>query len=166
MNKLSRTQLAQLARQLRQTNPHQALEPELLDHLASLIEHEMDRGQPFDVAAQQVIQQASPQAMVELTQHYIQEVSAWRSPAVSAALKARGRLKRRPATKPFRYMLISNVFTFVLLMGFLIVVSRPLAVPLSAFRLVWGTGALLAILFLWWWSTGKVRTTKRSLTTR
>ncbi|MEZ0612235.1 hypothetical protein ACAW74_27240 [Fibrella sp. WM1] len=165
MNKLSRAQLDQLSWQLRQTNPHQALEPELLDHLASLIEHQMNQGQPFAIAAQQVIRQASPQVMAELTQRYVEEVFPGQFPMVSAALKARGRLKRRPTTKPFRYMLLSNLLTFVLLMGFLIVVSRPLAIPLSAFRISWGTGALLAMLILWWWRSGKIQSAKRALPT-
>ncbi|WP_332368023.1 hypothetical protein [Spirosoma telluris] len=138
MNKLSPAQLNRLAQQIQQNRPHQALHAELVDHIASLIEQRMDQGQDFPIAFDQVMQQANPQALDQLKQLYHREFTSQPSPATPTNLRNRLRYKRRPETKPFQYMLLSSVLTFLLLMGFLVVVSRPLAVPINAFKTAWG----------------------------
>jgi hypothetical protein len=165
MNKLSRTQLNLITQQFRQTNPHQALEAELLDHIASLIEQRMEQGQTFPVASEQVMQQANAQVMAQLKQVYCQEFSARLQPGMPAFSTARVRIKRRPATKPFQYMQLSSILTFLLLIGFLLVVSQPLAIPLDAFRTAWGAVGLAGILLLRWWLANRLRKSKRPLTT-
>lgn len=165
MNKLSRTQLDQITQQFQQTNPHQALEAELLDHIASLIEHRMDQGQTFPAASEQVMQQATSQVMAQLKQLYFREFSTQLQPVMPTISRARIRMKRRPATKPFQYMQLSSILTFLLLIGFLIVVSRPLAIPMDAFRTAWGAVGLAGILILRWWLTNRLRKSKRPLTT-
>ncbi|GAB4043820.1 hypothetical protein [Spirosoma litoris] len=165
MNKLSRAQLDQIAQQFQQTNPHQALEAELLDHIASLIEHQMDRGQTFPTASEQVMQQANSQSMAQLKQLYVREFSTQLQSVMPTMSKARIRMKRRPATRPFQFMQLSSILTFLLLIGFLLVVSRPLAIPMDAFRTAWGAAGLAGILLLRWWLTTKLRKSKRPLTT-
>ncbi|GAB4032097.1 hypothetical protein [Spirosoma gilvum] len=165
MNKLSRDQLLWLEQQLQQTRPHQALQAELLDHMASLIEQRMDQGQPFSDAFEQVTQQANPQALGQLKQRYLQEFPA--RPATIPLMPTRIglRQKRRPATKPFQYMLLSSVLTFLILMGFLVVVSRPLAVPMSAFKTALGALGLTGILIARWWLSRRGAKPKRFRTT-
>lgn len=165
MNKLSRTQLDQLAQQFQETSPHQALEVELLDHIASLIEQRMDQGQTFSAASEQVMQQANPQVMAQLKQLYLREFSTQTSSGLPLTSRARVRMKRRPTTQPFQYMLLSSVLTFLLLMGFLGVVSRPLAIPIDAFRTAWFAVGLAAIVILRWWLTNRFQKAKRPLTT-
>lgn len=160
MNKLSRTQLDLIARQFRQTNPHQALEAELLDHVASLIEQRMDQGQTFPAASEQVMQQVTSQVMAQLKQLYYQEFSAPFQPERPTMARAGIRMKRRPVTKPFQYMQLSSILTFLLLIGFLLVVSRPLAIPMDAFRTAWGAGGLAGLLLFRWWLTNSLRKQK------
>ena len=148
MNKLSRAQLDQITQQFQQTNPHQALEAELIDHIASLIEHRMDQGQTFPAASEQVMQQATAQVMAQLKQLYFREFSAQSQAVMPTISRNRVRMKRRPATKPFLYMQLSSMLTFLLLMGFLMVVTRPLTIPMNAFRTAWGAVGLAVILSL------------------
>lgn len=166
MNKLSPDQLRHLAQQIQQTRPHQALQAELLDHLASLIEQRMDQGQEFSVAFDQVMQLANPHALAQLKQLYLQEFSSRSSPGMPVAPRVRLRAQRRPATRPFQYMLFSSVLTFLLLMGFLILVSRPLAVPIGAFQTAWGAGlaGLMSVFVVRWWLARNRRKPKRLLT--
>ncbi|GAB3957089.1 hypothetical protein GCM10028805_48840 [Spirosoma harenae] len=164
MTKLSRTQLDLIADQIQQTNPHQALQAELIDHVASLIEQRMDTGQTFSDATEQVMQQANTQVMAQLKQLYFREFTNQPSLMAATTLRTRIRQKRRPATKPFQYMFLSSVLTFFILMGFLIVVSRPLAVPMDAFRTAWGGVGLTGLLILRWWLSNKSRKSKRTLT--
>lgn len=163
MNKLSRAQLDQIAQEFQQTNPHQALEAELLDHIASLIEHQMDQGQPFMVASEQVMQQANSQSMAQLKQLYFREFNNPLQSVIPTMSRARIRMKRRPATRPFQFMQLSSILTFLLLIGFLLVVSRPLAIPMDAFQTAWGAAGLAGILLLRWWLTNKLRKSKRPL---
>jgi|GEM_PF-5501328 len=165
MNKLSHEQLLRLEQQLQQTSPHQALQAELLDHLASLIEQRMDQGQPFSDAFDQVIQQANPQALDQLKHLYLQEFPVRPSTIPLRPTRIGLRHQRRPATKPFQYMLLSSVLTFLILMGFLVVVSRPLAIPIDAFRTAWGALGLTGILFVRWWLSRKGDKPKRLRTT-
>lgn len=160
MNKLSRAQLTQIEQQIQQTNSHEALHTELVDHIASLIEQRMDQGQDFPVAFDQVMQQANPQALAQLTQRYIREFTSPFSPVTPRASRIRLRSKRRPDTKPFQYMLLSSVLTFLLLIGFLVVVSRPLSVPIGAFQTVWGAAGFMCILVVRWWLARRLRKPK------
>lgn len=166
MNKLSPDQLSHLAQQIQQTRPHQALQAELLDHLASLIEQRMDQGQEFSIAFDQAMQLANPHALVQLKQLYLQEFTSKSSQAMPVALRVRLRAQRRRATRPFQYMLLSSVLTFLLLMGFLILVSRPLAVPLGAFQTAWGAGlaGLMSVVIVRWWLAHNRLKTRRLLT--
>ncbi|GAB4029968.1 hypothetical protein [Spirosoma jeollabukense] len=166
MNKLSRDQLDHLAQQIQQTRPHQALQAELLDHIASLIEQRLDQGQEFSVAFDQVMQQANPHALAQLKQLYLREFTSRSSQAMAVALRGRSRAQRRPATRPFQYMLLSSVLTFLLLMGFLILVSRPLAVPIGAFQTAWGAGlaGLVSVVVVRWWLGHNRHKTRRLLT--
>lgn len=161
MNKLSRAQLNRLEQQIQQNKPHQALHTELIDHIASLIEQQMDQGQDFPGAFDRVMQQANPQVLDQLKQHYLREFDSPSPPITLAASRAKIRAKRRPETKPFQYMLLSSVLTFLLLMGFLIVVSRPLAVPIDAFKTAWGAAGLMGILVVQWWLVRRLRKPKR-----
>ncbi|MFD2573031.1 hypothetical protein ACFSUS_20485 [Spirosoma soli] len=158
MNKLSPAQLNRLVQEIQHCKPHQALHAELLDHIASLIEQRMDQGQDFPTAFEQVMQQANPLALHQLKQLYIREFSG---PFATAA-RFRVRPKRRPATKPFQYMFLSNGLTFLILMGFLIVVSRPLAIPIVIFQTAWvfALAALLGIGMVRWWLKGRPRKPK------
>lgn len=165
MNKLSPEQLLRLQQQLQQTRPHQALQAELLDHMASLIEQHMDQGQPFSSAFDQVSQQANPQALDQLKHLYLQEFPTQPSTIPMRATRIGLRHQRRPATKPFQYMLLSSVLTFLILMGFLVVVSRPLAIPIDAFRTAWGALGLTGILIVRWWLSRKNTKPKRLRTT-
>lgn len=165
MNRLSRDQLTRLEQQLQQTRPHQALQAELLDHMASLIEQRMDQGQPFSDAFDQVTQQATPQVLDQLKHLYLQEFPAQPSTIPLRPTRIGLRHQRRPATKPFQYMLLSSVLTFLILMGFLVVVSRPLAIPIDAFRTGWGALGLTGILFVRWWLSRKGDKPKRLRTT-
>ncbi|MGF7216534.1 small-conductance mechanosensitive channel [Spirosoma lacussanchae] len=164
MNKLSRTQLDQITQQLQRTGPHLALEAELLDHIASLIEQRMDQGQTFTVASEQVMQQANSQVIAQLKQVYHQELGPKHSLGMPKTSRARFRMKRRPTTRPFQFMQLSSILTFLLLIGFLLVVSRPLAIPMAAFRTAWGAAGLAGILLLGGWLTNKLRKSKRPLT--
>lgn len=166
MNKLSRDQLKHVEQQLQKSNPHQALQAELLDHIASLTEQRMDQGQPFLDAFDQIMQQASPQALAQLKQLYLREFSIRALPASQTALRVKLRLKRRPTTKPFQYMFLSTVLTFLILMGFLLVVSRPMAIPIGAFHTAWGAGlaACMSVLVVRWWLARKSRKPKQLLT--
>ncbi|WP_080057634.1 hypothetical protein [Spirosoma aerolatum] len=165
MNRLSRDQLTHLEQQLQQTSPHQALQAELLDHMASLIEQRMDQGQIFTDAFDQVIQQANPQALNQLKQLYLQEFPSPLSTVSMKPTRIGLRHQRRPATKPFQYMLLSSVLTFLILVGFLVVVSRPLAIPMRAFQTAWGALGLMGIVIVRWWLSRKGAKPKRFQTT-
>ncbi|UHG94016.1 hypothetical protein [Spirosoma oryzicola] len=151
MNKLTRAQLDLVVQHIQQAKPHHALQAELIDHMASLIEQRMDQGEDFSAAYNQLTQQATVQAMNQLRQVYSREFGG--STARTTRLKIRQ--KRRPATKPFQYMLLSSVLTFLVLMGFLIVVSRPLSIPIGVFQTAWGMGltSLTGVLIIRWWLT-------------
>lgn len=158
MSKLSRAQLNLVAQHIQQAKPHHALQAELVDHVASLIEQRIDQGQDFTAAFDQVVQQANPQVLDQLKQLYIREFSG--PPATATQLKVRS--KRRPATKPFQYMLLSSVLTFLILMGFLIVVSRPLAIPIGVFQTAWGIAlaGILGVFMVRWWLKSRSRKPK------
>jgi hypothetical protein len=165
MNKLSRDQLNQVSYHIQQANPHQALQAELVDHLATQIEQRMDQGLDFQTAFEQVRQQASPQALSQLKQLYTREfMPQFSVPATGrAGVKSRHRL----AARPLRYMLLSSVVTLLLLMGVLIWISRPLAIPLGAFQPVWGAAlmGLSGVVLVRWWLARRLRKPKRMQTT-
>ncbi|QKZ15463.1 hypothetical protein [Spirosoma sp. KUDC1026] len=165
MEKLSRDQLNQVSHHIQQTNPHQALQTELIDHLATIIEQRMDQGSDFQTAFDQAKQQASPQALSHLEQLYAREfMSRFLVPATGrAGVKSRHRL----AAKPLRNMLLSSVITLLLLMGVLVGISRPLAIPLGAFQPVWGAAllGLSGVTLFRWWLTRRLRKPKRMQTT-
>ncbi|GAB3884606.1 SoxR reducing system RseC family protein [Spirosoma agri] len=163
MNKLSRAQLDRLTQHIQQTKPHEALQAELVDHIASQIEQRMDQGYDFSTAFEQVMQQANPQALDQLKQVYLQEFGIRHSQLTSTPLRVGIRSKRRPDTKPFRYMLLSSVLTFLILMVFLIVVSRPLSIPIDAFQTAWkaGLAGLVGVFIVRWWLARRLRKPKR-----
>lgn len=137
MNRLSRAQLDLVAQHIRQAKPHPALQAELVDHMAVLIEQQMDQGQAFPAAFEQLVQQTNPQAMHQLKQRYDQAFTGLRPTATQLLRRA----KRRPATKPFHYMFLSSGLTLLILMGgFLFVVCRPLALPIGVFHTTWSIG--------------------------
>ncbi|GAB3696742.1 hypothetical protein GCM10027592_20240 [Spirosoma flavus] len=158
MNKLSRAQLDLVAQHIQQAQPHQALQAELIDHLASQIEQRMDQGQAFLTAFEQATQQANVQALVQLKQLYIREFTGQPASATQRKLQS----KRRPATKPFQYMLLSSGLTFLILMVFFIVIIWPLAIPINVFQTAWGIGlaGLLGILMVRWWLARRSRRPK------
>ena len=137
MTKLSRAQLNLIAQHIRQARTHPALQAELVDHMATLIEQRMDQGQAFPAAFEQLVQQTNPQAMHQLKQRYSREFMGYGpTPA-----QLNRRAKRRPATKPFYYMFLSSGLTLLILMGgFLIVVGHPLSVPIGVFQAAWAIG--------------------------
>lgn len=162
MNKLSRAQLDYVALQLQQTKPHQALQAELLDHIASLIEQRMNQGQTFAVAFDQVMQQANPQALDYLKQLYFRELLFRATPAAS---RVGLRSKRRSAAKPLQYVLLASLFAFLMVMGCLILVSLSLDVPMSAFQTVWGVSitGLAGVFLVRWWLARQLSKPKRVL---
>jgi hypothetical protein len=161
MNKLSREQLDQVAHHIQQTNPHQALQVELLDHLATQIEQRMNQGLSFPNAFDQVTQQASPQALFQLKQLYTREFIAQQ--LIPATGQASVKSRRRLAAKPLRFMLLSSVVTLLLLMSVLIWISRPLAIPIGAFQPVWGAAltGLMGVVLTRWWLARQIRKPKR-----
>lgn len=151
MHTLSRDQLQRVIQHIRQARPHPALEAELVDHMATLIERQMIQGQDFAAAFEQLAGQASAQILQGLSQRYDQTFM----PPVS---RFNRRLKRRPATKPFHYMFLSSGLTLLLLMGgFLVVTTRPLALSSGVFHPTWAIGlaALGAVGLAWWRLKGR-----------
>ncbi len=146
MHTLSRDQLHRVIQHIRQARPHPALEPELVDHMATLIERQMSQGQDFAAAFDKLAGQTSPQALRVLSQHYDRTFM----PPVS---RFNRRLKRRPATKPFYYMFFSSGLTLLLMGGFLVVITRPLALSSGVFHPTWAIAlaALGAVGLTQWW---------------
>ena len=128
MTKLSSNQLVQVTQYIRQTRSHPALQAELVDHMATLLERQMNQGHDFAAAFEQLIGRASPQVILDLSYRYQQTFT----PPVS---RFNRRQIRRPTTKPFYYMFLSSGLTLLLLMGgFLVVITRPLALSSGVFR--------------------------------
>lgn len=154
MNKLSRAQLDLVAQHIRQAGSHSALQAELVDHMAALIERQMNQGKDFPTAFEQLIQQTSPQAMHQLRQRYDQEFTGHRATAIPLNRRA----KRRPMTKPFYYMFLSSGLTLLMLMGgFLFVVCRPLGLPIGVFHTTWVMGLVGfgSVGVARWWLTSR-----------
>lgn len=149
MNKLSRAQLGLVVQHIRQVRPHQDLQAELVDHMATLIERQMDEGKDFPAAFKQLTQQTNLQIMNQLNHHYRREFTDNRATAARLSVRS----KRRPATRPFQYMFLSSGLTFLILMGFLLVISRPLAMPIGVFQTAWAVGlaGLGGVLVVRWW---------------
>ena len=151
MPTLSRDQLHVVIQHIRRAKPHPALEAELVDHMAVLIERQMSQGQDFAAAFDKLAGQTSSQALHGLSQCYDRTFM----PPVS---RFNRRLKRRPATRPFHYMFLSSGLTLLLLMGgFLVVITRPLALPSGVFHPTWAIGlaALGAVGLARWWLKGR-----------
>lgn len=151
MTKLSSHQLVQVSQYIRQTKPHPALLAELVDHLATLLERQMSQGHDFAAAFEQLTGRASPQVILDLSYRYQQTFS----PPVR---RLNYRERRRPATKPFYYIFLSSGLTLLLLMGgFLILTTRPLALSSGVFHSTWVTGlaALGAVGLALWWLKGR-----------
>ncbi|UHG94739.1 hypothetical protein [Spirosoma oryzicola] len=147
MTKLSANQLEQVTQYIRQTKPHPALQAELVDHIATLLERQLSQGHDFAVAFEQLTGRASPQIIQGLSHQYQQTFS----PPVS---RLNRRLKRRPATKPFYYIFLSSGLTLLLLMGgFLLIMTPPLALSGGVFGPTWAIGlaALCAVVGARWW---------------
>lgn len=140
MKKLTPDQLANLKTYLLQTSPHQALQTELLDHLACEVEQWMDKGHSFETALGVVRQEASIQAVSQLKQRYQRELET--PYQFVARSTARRQKRRRPYLKQFRYMLLSNGVAFVAFMVCLTLASRPFAVPLHTFNGAWLAGLI------------------------
>ena len=151
MTKLSSNQLVQVTQYIRQAKPHPALQAELVDHMATLLEREISRGHDFAAAFAQLTGRASPQVILDLSDRYQQTFS----PPVR---RLNRRERRRPATKPFYYIFLSSGLTLLLLMGgFLVVITRPLALPSGVFHPTWAIGlaALGAVGLARWWLKGR-----------
>lgn len=140
MKKLTRPQLTQLEQALYRSGPHQALQTELVDHLASEIEHLIDAGQPFETALHQVMQEANPQAVAQLKQTYQQLVNPVPALAFSRRLAGRRQRKRQLMVNQFPTWLRVSVVAFVTLMICLTWVSQLFALPLGVFGGVWLLG--------------------------
>lgn len=163
MNKLSRAQLDAVTYHILQTKPHQALQAELVDHIASLIEQRIKQGQAFPEAFEQVMQQANPQALGKLRQLYLQEFTVAPSAASLMVSRSRLRSQRRTSPQSFQYMLLSSVLTFLVLMLFIALVSRPFAVPVGTFQMVFvvGLAGVMGVFMARWWTTRRLRKPKR-----
>lgn len=148
MKQLTRPQLIQLEQALRRNGPHQALQAELVDHLASEIEHLIDGGQAFEAALQQVMQEASPQAVAELKQTYQQMLNHVPQPTLLPRLSLGRRGKRRSVAEPFQQWLQGSVVAFITLMVCLTWVSQLFALPLDAFGGVWLLGLVSLLVAL------------------
>lgn len=140
MTKLTRPQLIQLEQALRRSGPHQALQAELIDHLASEVEHLIDGGQSFEVALQQAMQEANPEAVAQLKQTYQQVLNRVPLPALLPRLSGGQRGKRRSVAKPFQQWLQGSVVAFLTLMICLTWVSQLFALPLKVFGEIWLLG--------------------------
>lgn len=154
MHTLSHDQLNQVKQHIRQTKPHPALQVELVDHMAALIERQINQGQDFQTAFQWLVQQTSPQVMQGLNQQYDQTFRAQRSPGT----QVNRRVKQRLATKPFYYMFLSCGLTLMLLMGsFMLLIGRPLALSNGVFHPTWivGLAAVGAVGLVRLWLTSR-----------
>lgn len=151
MTKLSSNQLHRVIQHIRQARPHPALEPELVDHMATLIERQMSQGQDFATAFDKLAGQTSSQALHGLNQQYDRTF-------MSPVSRFNRRQIRRPTTKPFYYMFLSSGLTLLLLMGgFWVVITRPLALSSGVFHPTWtiGLAALGAVGLARWWLKGR-----------
>lgn len=154
MNKLSRAQLDLIVRHIRQARSHPALQAELVDHMAALIEQQMDQGRDFPAVFEQLVQHTNSQVLNQLKQHYNREFMDYRPTATQLNRRA----KRRPATKPFYYIFLSSGLTLLILMvGFLIVLGHPLSVPIGVFQVAWAIGlaGLGGVGVVRWWLTSR-----------
>lgn len=134
MNKLSRAQLNLVTQHIRQAKLHPALQAELVDHMATLIERQMDQGRDFSTAFNQLLQQTNAPVLNGLKQRYNQEFAGHRFTATQLNRRA----KRRLATKPFYYIFLSSGLTLLLLMGgLLFLVCHPLVLPIRVFHSTW-----------------------------
>lgn len=150
MQSLSPGQLKEITQYIRQTRPHPALQAELIDHLASLIERRMHQGEEFRTAFQELVPQASLPVMQQLNQQYNRTFNGLR-PTVHPYNR---RVKHRLATKPFYYMYLSSGLTLLLLIvGFLLLIGRPLSLSDGVFQPTWGIAmaAVGAVGLVRWW---------------
>lgn len=146
MKKLAPNQLDQVRQYVRQTSPHPALAAELVDHLASLLERQLNQGYDFTTAFAQLTGQVSPQIMLDLNHQFKQTFT----PPVS---RLNRHPKRRPATRPFHYMFLSCALTFLLLMGGFLLIAHPMALSSGVFYPVWAIGlvGVGAVGLARWW---------------
>ncbi|MBD2703482.1 hypothetical protein IC229_22750 [Spirosoma sp. BT702] len=166
MTKLSRAQLDTVAHQIQQNEPVQALQAELVDHIASMIEQKMEQGLIFPDAFNLIMKQANPQALDQLKQLYSREFMANPSSATLTASRMRLRSQRRTSPQPFQYMLLPSGLVMLILMVFFGLVSRPFSVPIGTFQVVSvvGVAGLMAVIAVRWWTTRRLRKPKRLLT--
>ncbi|WP_420151220.1 hypothetical protein [Spirosoma sp.] len=142
MKKLTASQLNQLKDALRQNRPHQALQTELLDHLAIDIEHRMNGGQSYETALYRVMQEASPQAIAQLKQTYRQMLDTVPLSIRPGRLSSRRTGKHRSRPEQFQQWTQVSVITFVTLMICMMWVSQAFSVSLKAFGNVWLVGLM------------------------
>ena len=142
MKKLTASQLVRLKQKVRRTRPHRALQPELIDHLATEIEKLMEAGQDYEIALQLVMQQANPRAVAQLRDTYRQSIGYHSVSGKSISLSARHYRKRQHVAAQFPAWLRGSVVTFLTLMICLMWVSQLFAVPLAVFKVVWAVGLI------------------------
>lgn len=140
MKRLTPSQLAELEQALSGSHPHQALQAELLDHLAAEIETLMNNGQSYELALQQAMQEANPQALAQLKHTYQQSLGLVSVQVLSRRSPGRRYRKRHSASTQLPTWLRTSAFTFVTLMICLMWVSQLFAVPLGVFNFVWVAG--------------------------
>lgn len=140
MKRLTASQLAELKQALGRRGPHQALQAELLDHLATEIETLVNDGQTYETALQQVMQEANPQALAHLKQTYQQSFGFVPIPTLPRRLSGRRYRNRQAVSAQLPTWLRVSAFTVVTLLICLMWVSQLFAVPLYVFNLVWISG--------------------------
>lgn len=162
MNQLSDTQLDRITHYIKQTSVQPALQAELVDHVASLIEKRMEQGQDFSVAFEQVVQQANPQALARLKELYVQETMGRSSLTMSVMARRRVRSKRRSLLQPIQYSIYVSAFACIVIMGILILISRSMSMSLAHSQLTWIMGGvgLTGVLIARWLLSPKIRKLK------
>ena len=142
MKRLTALQLAELKQELSRSCSHQALQAELLDHLAVEIETMMNDGQTYEMALHQAMQEANPQALAQLKHTYQQSLNFVPLPSLLRRPSGRRYRNRQSVSTQLPTWLRTSAFTFVTLMICLMWVSQLFAVPLGVFSLVWVAGLI------------------------
>ena len=142
MKRLTAVQLDELKQTLGRSYPHRALQAELLDHLAAEIETRMDDGQPYELALQQAMQEANPEAIAQLKRTYQHAFGLVPALTLPRRLSTQRYRNRQSASKQLPIWLGASAFTFVALMICMMWVSQRFSVSLDVFKLVWVAGLI------------------------